>query len=185
MTGGSGDQVDVTPRPAHPPNPTPQLAPPPLLILRTETLAPEQTTAVGSRVGDLLASGDVVILDGALGAGKTAFIRGLAQALDVAGPVTSPTFVIARHHRPRRAGGCGLVHVDGFRVTDISEIDQLDLDTDLAEAVIAMEWGTGLAERLTGDRLSVRIRRSLDRAASWRSIEVHGHGGRWAGVHLP
>lgn len=173
MTACPGDR-----RVAAPP------VPHPLVLLRTETCAAEQTTAVGVRVGAMVGPGDVVILDGPLGAGKTAFVRGLAEALDVTGPVTSPTFVIARHHRPRRPGGCGLVHVDGFRVTDVSEIDQLDLDTDLAGSVVAMEWGTGLAEALTGDRLSVRIRRSLDRSECWRSIEVHGYGGRWAGVHL-
>ena len=138
------------------------------------------TEAFGERVAAGLAAGDLLVLSGPLGAGKTAFVRGLARGLGVVGPVTSPTFVIAREHRPAPGGaGVPLVHVDAYRlgfgaVTDIAaELDDLDLDTDLAEAVVAVEWGEGVAERLSDRHLLVRLDRRPDdvRVAT---VERHG-----------
>lgn len=120
----------------------------------------EDTHACGERIGRLLQAGDVVILDGPLGAGKTTFTQGLARGLDVRGRVTSPTFTLAREHRPR-GDGPTLIHVDAYRLLELAggtssadplgALDSLDLDTELDEAVVVAEWGKGLVERI-GDR---------------------------------
>ena len=142
------------------------------------TLATEaDTVALGARLGAELRAGDVVVLSGPLGAGKTVLARGIAEAMDVAGPVTSPTYVLARVHRPRRPGTPALVHVDFYRLLDhrgadlLGELDSLDLDTDLADAVVVVEWGEGLAERLAERHLDIRLERDTDsetRTATWR-----------------
>jgi tRNA threonylcarbamoyladenosine biosynthesis protein TsaE len=110
--------------------------------------------ALGSRLAGLLRSGDLVLLAGPLGAGKTTLVQGLGEALRVRGHVTSPTFVIARVH-PSLSGGPSLVHVDAYRLGSLAEMDDLDLDLD--GAVTVVEWGEGLAEGLSADRLEVTI----------------------------
>jgi tRNA threonylcarbamoyladenosine biosynthesis protein TsaE len=111
-------------------------------------------------VGARLRAGDVVVLSGPLGVGKTVLARGIGAGLGVRGPVTSPTFVIAREH-PALPGGRGvpLVHADAYRLGGIAELDELDLDTDLLEAAVVVEWGEGIAERLAGDHLLIRLQR--------------------------
>ena len=109
----------------------------------------------------LARAGDLLILTGDLGAGKTTLTQGLGEGLGVRGPVTSPTFVIARVH-PSLSGGPALVHVDAYRLGDAAELDDLDLDTDLDEAVTVVEWGSGLAEALSSDRLELRLERAAD-----------------------
>src|SRR5215468_8581344 len=101
----------------------------------------------------ILRPGDLVVLTGPLGAGKTTLVQGIGAGLGVRGRVTSPTFVIARVHQ----GGPGpaLVHADAYRLGSIGEVDDLDLDTDAAGAVTVVEWGTGLAEVLAEDRLEI------------------------------
>ncbi|MEO6793329.1 MAG: tRNA (adenosine(37)-N6)-threonylcarbamoyltransferase complex ATPase subunit type 1 TsaE [Mycobacterium sp.] len=142
--------------------------------------AAEDTVALGIRLGGQLRAGDVVVLSGPLGAGKTVLAKGIAAALDVEGPVTSPTYVLAREHRPRRAGTPAMIHVDLYRLLDVSgldllaELDSLDLDTELDDAVVVVEWGEGLAERLSERHLDIRLDRgsaaddSETRSARWR-----------------
>ena len=135
------------------------------LELDVELVLPESadTEALGERLAGELGAGDLVVLSGPLGAGKTVLVRGIARGLGVAGPVTSPTFVIAREHRPLPGGrGVPLVHVDAYRLGGAAELDDLDLDTDLAEAVVAVEWGEGVAERLAARHLLVRLYRHPD-----------------------
>lgn len=131
----------------------------------------EDTERFGRRLAQTLRAGDLVVLDGPLGAGKTAMTRGIAAGLGVLGRVSSPTFVIAREHRPgTREGGrppVTLVHVDAYRLgmsgqSALDELDALDLDTDLADAVVVVEWGEGLVEKLADSHVSVRIRRDVD-----------------------
>jgi tRNA threonylcarbamoyladenosine biosynthesis protein TsaE len=135
------------------------------------------TVALGTRLGAQLRAGDVVVLTGPLGAGKTVLAKGIAAAMDVDGPVTSPTFVLARVHRARRDGAPAMIHVDCYRLLDhrgtdlLAELDSLDLDTDLDDAVVVVEWGQGLAERLAERHLDVRLQRTADseaRTATWR-----------------
>ena len=142
----------------------------------------DDTVALGVVLGRQLRAGDVVVLSGPLGAGKTALAKGIAQGMDVDGPVTSPTFVLARVHRARRPGDPAMVHVDVYRLLDsagsgiggrdlLAELDSLDLDTDLDEAVAVIEWGAGLAERLAERYLNVDLKRLPDsevRTATWR-----------------
>ena len=144
----------------------------------TATLArAEDTMALGERLGRELRAGDVVVLSGPLGAGKTVLAKGIAAAMDVDGPVTSPTFVLARLHRARRSGAPAMVHVDVYRLLDhaaadlLAELDSLDLDTDLDDAVVVVEWGEGLAERLSDRHLDIRLERSDEdemRTATWK-----------------
>jgi tRNA threonylcarbamoyladenosine biosynthesis protein TsaE len=137
----------------------------------------EDTIALGSRLGEQLRAGDVVVLSGPLGAGKTVLAKGIAAAMDVDGPVTSPSYVLARVHPPRRSGAPAMIHVDMYRLLDrsgpdlLGELDSLDLDTDLDDAVVVVEWGEGLAERLSERHLDVRLERvshSDVRIATWQ-----------------
>jgi tRNA threonylcarbamoyladenosine biosynthesis protein TsaE len=139
----------------------------------------EDTVALGERLGSALRAGDVVVLSGPLGAGKTVLARGIASAMDVDGPITSPTYVLARVHRPRRPGAPAMIHVDVYRLLDqpgtdlLGELDSLDLDTDLADAVVVVEWGEGLVERLAERHLDVRLERishSDTRIAEWEWV---------------
>jgi tRNA threonylcarbamoyladenosine biosynthesis protein TsaE len=114
--------------------------------------------ALGRRLAPLLRAGDLIVLNGQLGAGKTTLVRGIGEGLDVRGPVTSPTFVIARIHPPL-GGGPALVHVDAYRLSSPAEVDDLDLDADLDRSVTVVEWGGGLVEGLAADWLDVTISR--------------------------
>jgi tRNA threonylcarbamoyladenosine biosynthesis protein TsaE len=134
----------------------------------------------GRRLATWLRAGDLVILAGPLGAGKTTLVQGIGEGLGVRGPVTSPTFVIARVHPVVSGSGPALVHADAYRLGRISEVDDLDLDTDAAGAVTVVEWGSGLAESLAEDRLEISIEPDVD--ADVRTVRLNGHGGRWHGV---
>ena len=122
------------------------------------------TRAAGLRFAERLAPGDLVILSGELGAGKTTFTQGLAEGLGVRGPITSPTFVLARVH-PSLVGGPSLVHVDAYRLGSLAELDDLDLDASFDESVTVVEWGEGKAEVLAEGRPGhylVRLDRSRE-----------------------
>ena len=135
----------------------------------------EDTRAWGERLGAVLRAGDLVVLTGDLGAGKTTLTQGIAEGLGVRGPVTSPTFVIARVH-PSLVGGPALVHVDAYRLGGLAELDDLDLDTSLEDSVTIVEWGHGLAEGLSEDRLEITLRGDDERLAT-----LLAWGPRWDG----
>lgn len=139
--------------------------------------AVEDTWAFGKALAAVLRPGDLVVLAGPLGAGKTALTQGIAAGLGVAGPVTSPTFVIARVH----PGPVPMVHADAYRLAGVAdplaEVDALDLDAELDQAVVVVEWGEGLVEQLADAHLLVRIERRDDEV---RLVELFGHGGDWA-----
>jgi tRNA threonylcarbamoyladenosine biosynthesis protein TsaE len=132
---------------------------------------------LGRSIAGQLAPGDLIVLTGSLGAGKTTFTQGLGAGLGVRGSVTSPTFVIARVH-PSEVEGPALVHVDAYRLGGVAELDDLDLDTSLDDAVTVVEWGGGLAEGLTESRLEVNIVRSED-DDELRRVELTPVGPRW------
>jgi tRNA threonylcarbamoyladenosine biosynthesis protein TsaE len=111
---------------------------------------------LGVRLGGLLRAGDLVILSGDLGAGKTTLVQGIGEGLKVRGPITSPTFVIARVH-PSLSDGPPLVHVDAYRLGGLAEVDDLDLDASMDEAVTVVEWGEGLVEDLALERLEMTL----------------------------
>jgi tRNA threonylcarbamoyladenosine biosynthesis protein TsaE len=135
---------------------------------------------LGRRLAALLRAGDLLILAGPLGAGKTTLVQGIGAGLGVRGPVTSPTFVIARVHPAVTGSGPALVHADAYRLGSFSEVDDLDLDTDAGSAVTVVEWGTGLAEPLAEDRLEITI--EPDQDGDVRTVRINGHGARWHGV---
>ena len=142
----------------------------------------DDTRACGRSLARLLRAGDLVVLSGPLGAGKTAFAQGIGAGLGVTGEVTSPTFVIARVHPPdpARGGRVPLVHVDAYRLGGVTdprgEVDDLDLDATVDESVTVVEWGEGLVERLVDAYLEVRIDRRDDES---RVVELVPHGGDW------
>jgi len=137
---------------------------------------PEAMRELGERLAVELRPGDLVLLSGPLGAGKTTLAQGVGSGLGVPTPVVSPTFVIAR---VQRGGRLPFVHVDAYRLSSIAEVDDLDLDACLEESVTVVEWGEGLVEGLAGDRLEVRISRPVDETDETRTVEVSGVGPRW------
>jgi tRNA threonylcarbamoyladenosine biosynthesis protein TsaE len=134
----------------------------------------EAMEALGSRFATLLAAGDLVVLDGPLGAGKTTFTRGLGAALGARGAVTSPTFVLAREHPT--AAGVPLVHVDAYRLATARELDDLDLDYD--GTIVVVEWGAGKLDGVAESWIDIAIARSA--ADETREVVITGHGPRWA-----
>jgi len=143
---------------------------------------------LGATLARDLRAGDLVLLGGELGAGKTTLTQGIGAGLDVRRPVTSPTFVIARLHASL-SGGPPLIHVDAYRLGGWDELEDLDLETTLDQAVTVVEWGEGLAEGLAPDRLDVHIHRTVGDApagTTWdvREVTITGVGVRWAGVEM-
>ena len=168
-----------------------------------EVAGPEGTRALGARLARLLRAGDLVLLSGALGAGKTTLAQGIGSAMGVRGRISSPTFVIARVH-PALGDGPDLIHVDAYRVSSLEEVDALDLESSMEESVTLVEWGEGKVEALADDRLEIAVSRprgGLDPRAvvgaddgaqtvtdlagaddGRRTIAVSAFGPRWAGV---
>ena len=138
----------------------------------------EQMLLLGRALAAHLRAGDLVILDGPLGAGKTTLTQGIGEGLHVRGPVTSPTFVVSRVH-PSLKQGPALVHVDAYRLNSLAEVDDLDLDSDMATSVTVVEWGTGRVDALAVDPLIVRITR--DEASNTRDVSFSG-GPRWSDI---
>ncbi|MFI1468288.1 tRNA (adenosine(37)-N6)-threonylcarbamoyltransferase complex ATPase subunit type 1 TsaE [Streptomyces wuyuanensis] len=153
--------------------------------VRLTLASPEQTQELGRRLAKLLRPGDLVMLTGELGAGKTTLTRGLGEGLGVRGAVTSPTFVIARVH-PSLVGGPALVHVDAYRLGGgLDEMEDLDLDVSLPDSVVVVEWGDGKVEDLSEDRLHVVIHRVVGNTDDdRRQITLTGVGARWADAGL-
>lgn len=127
----------------------------------------EDTRALGRQLGGLLRAADLVVLAGPLGAGKTVLAQGIAAGLGVPGPVTSPTFVLARVHR---GGRLPLVHVDAYRLAGMTDVDDLDLDATAGEAVTVVEWGRGLVEQLAEEHLLVELDRRDDDVRTARLV---------------
>lgn len=151
---------------------------------------PEHMHALGVALGKQLRAGDLLVLTGPLGAGKTTLTRGIGQGLNVRGPVTSPTFVLARTH-PSLADGAPLVHVDAYRLSSALELD--DLDIDFARSIVVVEWGAGLLDGITDSWLDVTIARpegavagelDADETVEPRTITLTGHGDRWADLSV-
>jgi tRNA threonylcarbamoyladenosine biosynthesis protein TsaE len=136
-------------------------------VVRAEDAA--ATRAAGARFAQRLGPGDLVILSGELGAGKTTFTQGLAEGLGVRGPITSPTFVLARVH-PSLTGGPDLVHVDAYRLGSLAELDDLDLDASMDDSVTVVEWGEGKAEALAEGRAYHVVRFDRSRADDVREL---------------
>lgn len=204
-TAGAGTAQDApAPRDASVPEassaPRSQSGPAVRITVRTA----DRMRELGRRLARLLAPGDLVLLSGELGAGKTTLTRGLGEGLDVRGAVTSPTFVIARVH-PSLSGGPALVHVDAYRLGGgLDEMEDLDLDVSLPESVVVVEWGEGKVEELSDARLQVEISRAVggayeagdgsegskgsegeaadgdDAGDDVREVTVTGIGPRWA-----
>lgn len=159
----------------------------------------DATRAFGRALAGVLRAGDLVILTGDLGAGKTTLTQGIGAGLGVRGQVASPTFIVAREH-PSLVGGPALVHVDAYRLGSLDEVDALDLDSSLEESVTVVEWGSGLVEALAGDRLELVLERPRGDAtevvpggaaddedvpeAGARRVTVRGVGARWADLDV-
>ena len=166
------------------------------LWLARELPTADDALAFGTRLAGLVRAGDLIVLSGKLGAGKTTLTQGVGAGLGVRGPVTSPTFVISRIH-PSLVGGPPLVHVDAYRLGGAAEVDDLDLDATTDDAVTVVEWGSGKAEQLSDSRLEVTLERrrgtdldplgtkvAEDIVDEMRVVTVKPHGPRWLGVPL-
>ena len=155
----------------------------------------DQTRSLGEDLGRILAAGDLVMLSGGLGAGKTTLTQGIGVGMGVRGRVASPTFIVARVH-PSLSGGPDLIHADAYRIKDLSDLETLDLDSSLDEAVTVVEWGEGKTEAMSDERLSIEVRRASGGQAETdgdiidlehmddgtRLIVLRAHGHRWVGV---
>lgn len=157
------------------------------LAISRELATADDTRAFGERLAALLRPGDVLVVAGELGAGKTTLTQGIGAGLGVRGSVTSPTFVIQRVH-PALDAGPPLVHVDAYRIGDAIELDDLDIDAAIEESVTVVEWGVGIAEGLSDQRLEVRLDRATAATETGevdpRTVMVRPHGARWFGVPL-
>lgn len=151
------------------------------LPVRIDVPSADAMRSLGRDLAARVAPGDLLLLTGDLGAGKTTFTQGLGAGLGIRGDVTSPTFVLSRVH-PSLTGGPALVHVDAYRLGGRLELDDLDLDVSLAGSVTVVEWGQGLAEELAEDRLELLIERSHgDAGSEQRTVTVVPVGARWVG----
>ena len=163
----------------------------PIASYAVETNDADQTRALGEDLGRVLAAGDLVMLSGGLGAGKTTLTQGIGVGMGVRGRVASPTFI-----HPNLGGGPDLIHADAYRITDLNDLETLDLDSSLDEAVTVVEWGDGKTEAMSEERLAIEVRRASGGQAQRdgdvidlehmddgrRRIVLRAHGHRWDGV---
>ncbi len=151
-----------------------------MTVVATVIDSPEAMGELGATIAAKLAAGDLVLLNGELGAGKTTLTRGIGEALGVRGAVTSPTFVLARTHP--RDGGAPLVHVDAYRLGSAVELD--DLDIDFEASIVVVEWGAGMLDGVVDSWLEIDIDRphggDMDAEVEPRQVRITGHGPRWA-----
>ena len=167
----------------------------PIASYEVSTRDADQTRAFGEDLGRILAAGDLLMLSGGLGAGKTTLTQGIGVGMGVRGRVASPTFIVARVH-PSLSGGPDLIHADAYRITDLTDLETLDLDSSLDEAVTVVEWGEGKTEAMSDERLAIEVRRASGGQAQRdgevidlehmddgrRRIILRAHGHRWDGV---
>ena len=167
----------------------------PIASYEVSTRDADQTRAFGEDLGRILAAGDLLMLSGGLGAGKTTLTQGIGVGMGVRGRVASPTFIVARVH-PSLSGGPDLIHADAYRITDLNDLETLDLDSSLDESVTVVEWGDGKTEAMSADRLVIEVRRASGGQAArvgnaidlehmddgHRRIILRAHGHRWDGV---
>jgi tRNA threonylcarbamoyl adenosine modification protein YjeE len=147
------------------------------LISRQQIFTSEHMHELGMRLGAQLREGDLVVLTGPLGAGKTTLTRGVGEALDCIGTVSSPTFVIARTHK-RSGSEVPLVHVDAYRLGSPDELD--DLDIDFAHSISLIEWGRGFTDGLSDSWLDIEIERDHTGETETRVVTITGNGPRWS-----
>lgn len=150
------------------------------VLFESEVASAEAMHELGIRLAKLLQAGDLVLLVGPLGAGKTTLSRGIGEGLKVEGNVSSPTFVIARTHK--RTSGAPLVHVDAYRLKNAYELD--DLDIPFSASIVLVEWGKGLTEDIVDSWLEVNIERDSTGLSENRQVRIVGYGERWAGVSI-
>ena len=167
----------------------------PIASYEVSTRDADQTRAFGEDLGRILAAGDLLMLSGGLGAGKTTLTQGIGVGMGVRGRVASPTFIVARVH-PSLSGGPDLIHADAYRITDLNDLETLDLDSSLDESVTVVEWGDGKTEAMSEERLAIEVRRASGGQAArvgnaidlehmddgHRRIILRAHGHRWDGV---
>lgn len=139
---------------------------------------PEQMHELGMAIAKVLRAGDLLLLNGPLGAGKTTLTRGIGEGLGASGTVQSPTFVLARTHRT--AAGPKLVHVDAYRLTSAVELD--DLDIDFANSIVVVEWARDYIDGIAEHWLQVDINREAEDES--RMVSIFGTGKRWQGVEI-
>ena len=137
---------------------------------------PEEMNEFGLKIAKVLRAGDLLILTGPLGAGKTTFTRGVGEGLQAIGNVSSPTFVIARTHK-RANSDVPLVHVDAYRLGSVNEFD--DLDIDIENSIVLVEWGRGFAEDLAESWLDIEIERDHSGESDVRTVTLTAFGERW------
>jgi tRNA threonylcarbamoyladenosine biosynthesis protein TsaE len=135
--------------------------------------------ALGRSLGERLKRGDILLLNGTLGAGKTSLVQGIGQALGIKG-ITSPTFVISRIY----PGKVPLIHVDAYRLVGepLALFDDLDLESQLDSSITVIEWGDGFVERIADEFLEIQL--SFGDGDDQRSLTAIGHGGRWQGFEI-
>jgi tRNA threonylcarbamoyl adenosine modification protein YjeE len=149
-------------------------------IFEATIASSEDMHELGLKLANQLKAGDLVILIGPLGAGKTTLTRGVGEGLQVEGNVSSPTFVIARTHK--RVGKAPLVHVDAYRLGSPQQLD--DLDIPFASSIVLVEWGKGLTDEISEHWLEIEISRDTTGSSEDRQVMITGFGERWAGVSI-